>query len=178
MVIQAYAPTSNAEEAEVEQFYDDLQDFLELTPKKRCPFHYRGLECKSRKSRNICSNRQIWPWSTEWSRAKANRVGLYKSHKCMKQAWCKTVGCGGTCIQWRCFISSQIIHIQIKHNKNLDFPGGLVTKSLPANAGDTGLLPGVEDSARSGAAKPVCHSYWARTLEPVLCNGRSHCHEE
>ena len=34
MVSQAYAPTSNAEEAEVEQFYEDLQDLLELTPKK------------------------------------------------------------------------------------------------------------------------------------------------
>ena len=34
MVIQAYAPNSNAEEAEVEQFYEDLQDLLELTPKK------------------------------------------------------------------------------------------------------------------------------------------------
>ena len=34
MVIQAYAPTSNAEEAEVEQFFEDLQDLLELTPKK------------------------------------------------------------------------------------------------------------------------------------------------
>ena len=33
-VIQDYAPTSNAEEAEVEWFYEDLQDFLELTPKK------------------------------------------------------------------------------------------------------------------------------------------------
>ena len=41
---------------------------------KRCLFHYRGLECKIRKSRNTWSNRQIWPWSTEWSRAKANRV--------------------------------------------------------------------------------------------------------
>ena len=41
---------------------------------KRCPFHYRGLECKSRKSGDTWSNRQIWPWSTEWSRAKANRV--------------------------------------------------------------------------------------------------------
>ena len=41
---------------------------------KRCPFHYRGLECKSRKSRNTWSNRQIWPWSTEWGRAKANRL--------------------------------------------------------------------------------------------------------
>ena len=33
-VIQVYSPTSNAEEAEVEQFYEDLQDLLELTPKK------------------------------------------------------------------------------------------------------------------------------------------------
>ena len=33
-VIQVYAPTSNAEEAEVEPFYEDLQDLLELTPKK------------------------------------------------------------------------------------------------------------------------------------------------
>ena len=34
MVIQAYAPTSNTEGAEVEQFYEDLQDLLELTPPK------------------------------------------------------------------------------------------------------------------------------------------------
>ena len=72
-VIQAYAPTSNAEKAEVERFYEDLQDILELT-QKRCPFHYRGLECKSRKSRNTRSNRQIWPGTREWSRAKTNRV--------------------------------------------------------------------------------------------------------
>ena len=65
MVIQVYAPTSNAEEAEVERFYEDLQDFLELTPPKRCPFHHRGLECKSTESGNTWSNRLIWPWSTE-----------------------------------------------------------------------------------------------------------------
>ena len=52
-VIQVYAPTSNAEKAEVEWFYEDLQDLLELRPKKRCPFHHRGLECKSRKSRYL-----------------------------------------------------------------------------------------------------------------------------
>ena len=73
-VIQVYAPTSNAEETEVEWFYEDLRDLLELTPKKRCPFHYRGLECKSRKSRDTWSNREIWPWSTKWSRSKANRI--------------------------------------------------------------------------------------------------------
>ena len=64
-VIQVYSQISNAEEVEVEQFCEDLQDLLELTPPKRCPFHYRGLVSKSRKSRNTCSNRQIWAWSTE-----------------------------------------------------------------------------------------------------------------
>ena len=43
---------------------------------KSCLFHYRALECKSRKSRDTWSNRQIWPWSTKWSRSKANRVLL------------------------------------------------------------------------------------------------------
>ena len=51
-VIQVYAPTANAEEAEVQWFYKDLQEFLELTPKKG-PIHHRGLQCKSRKSRDI-----------------------------------------------------------------------------------------------------------------------------
>ena len=37
-----------------------------INTKKRCLLHHRGLECKS--------NRQVWPWSTNWSRAKANRV--------------------------------------------------------------------------------------------------------
>ena len=52
-VIQVYASTSNAEEAEAEQFYEDLQDFLEPIKKKKCPFHSRGLECKSRKSPGV-----------------------------------------------------------------------------------------------------------------------------
>ena len=60
-VIQVYALTSNTEEAEVEQFSEDLQDLLELTPQKRCPFYHRGLEGRSSKSRNTRSNRQIRP---------------------------------------------------------------------------------------------------------------------
>ena len=70
-VIRVYAPTSNAEEAEV--LWRPTRPFRTNT-RKRCPFHYRGLECKSRKSRNTWSNRQIWPWNVEWSRVKANRV--------------------------------------------------------------------------------------------------------
>ena len=64
-VIQVYAPTTNAKEDKVEQFYEDLQNLLELTPKKRYYFPHRGLECKSRKSRDTWSNRQVWPWSTK-----------------------------------------------------------------------------------------------------------------
>ena len=56
-VIQVYAPTSNAEEAEADQLYEDLQDLLELTlppppPPQRCLFNHKGLECKIRKSRD------------------------------------------------------------------------------------------------------------------------------
>ena len=51
-VIQVYASTSNAEKAEVERIYEDLQDLLELTPPKDCPFYERELEYKSRNSRN------------------------------------------------------------------------------------------------------------------------------
>ena len=46
-VIQVYAPTTNAKEAEVERYFEDLQDLLQLTPKKRHHFHHSGLECKS-----------------------------------------------------------------------------------------------------------------------------------
>ena len=42
-VIQVYAPTSNAEEAEIEWFYENLQDLLELTAQKD-PFHHRALK--------------------------------------------------------------------------------------------------------------------------------------
>ena len=96
-VIQVSAPTSNAEETEVEWLYEDLQDLLELTPKKRCPFHYRGLECKSRKSRNTWSNRQIWPqmWNEAGQRllefcqenALAIANTLFQQHKRRLYTW-------------------------------------------------------------------------------------------
>jgi len=66
---------------------------------KRCPFHYRGLECKSRKSRNTWSNRLMWPWSTEWSREKPNRVvplvianTLFQQHKRRLYTWTSPEG--------------------------------------------------------------------------------------
>ena len=50
IVIQVYAPTTNAKDTEAERFYEDLQDLLELTPKKKkkksCPFYYRDWNAK------------------------------------------------------------------------------------------------------------------------------------
>ena len=54
-------PTSNPEEAEVEWFYEDLQDLLELTPQKDVIFIIGDCNTKVGKSRNTWSNRQIWP---------------------------------------------------------------------------------------------------------------------
>ena len=62
-VIQVYALTINSEEAEVELFYEDLQNLLELTPKKDILFITGDWNAKV--GRDTWSNRQIWPWSTE-----------------------------------------------------------------------------------------------------------------
>ena len=61
-VIQVYAPTSNAEEAEVEWFYEDLQDLLELTPPKDVLFIIGNSNAKGgSQDFDTWSNRQIWP---------------------------------------------------------------------------------------------------------------------
>ena len=60
-----FAPTSNTEEAEVERFYEDLQDLLELIPKKDVLFIIGDWNAKAGSQKNTWSNRQIWPWSTE-----------------------------------------------------------------------------------------------------------------
>ena len=52
-VIQVYAPTSNAEEAEVEQFYEDLQDLLELTPQKDVLFIIGDWNVKVEVKKNL-----------------------------------------------------------------------------------------------------------------------------
>ena len=62
-VIQVYAPTTNAEEAEVEWFYEDLQDHLELTPKKDILFFIGDWNVNV--GRDTQNNRQVWPQSTK-----------------------------------------------------------------------------------------------------------------
>ena len=64
-VIQVYALTSNTEEAEVEWFYEDLRDLLELTPKKDVLFIIGDWNAKVGTQATPGSNRQIWPWNAE-----------------------------------------------------------------------------------------------------------------
>ena len=65
--------------------------------KKRCPFHHRVLECKSRKSRDTWTNRQLWPWSTKWRRQRPTEFyqentpviadTLFQQHKRQFYTW-------------------------------------------------------------------------------------------
>ena len=66
-VIQIYAPTSNAEEVEVEQFYKDLQKILQLTPKKYVLFIIGDWSAKvgSQEIPGVTGKfGQVWPWNT------------------------------------------------------------------------------------------------------------------
>ena len=62
------------------------------------------------------------------------------------------------------FLKLSIFLIYLKHVQG--FSGGAVVKNLPANAGDTGLIPGPEDPTCCEATKSVQHSYWDCVLEP------------
>ena len=64
-VIQVYAPTSNAEEAEVEWFYEDLQDLLELTPKRDVLFIIGDWNAKIGSQETPGVTGELWPWNTE-----------------------------------------------------------------------------------------------------------------
>ena len=72
-VIKVYAPTSNAEETEVEQFYEDLQDLLELTPKKDVLFILGDWNAKvrSQETPGLTDKFGLEMWM---NRAKTNRV--------------------------------------------------------------------------------------------------------
>ena len=68
-VVQVYTPITDVNEAEVDCFYEYLQ-CLKLAPEKT----FFSLECKSRKSGHTRNSRQVWHWSTKWSRAKEREV--------------------------------------------------------------------------------------------------------
>ena len=89
-VIQAYAPASNTEEAEVERFYEDLQDLLELTPPKDVLFIIGDWNAKVGSQGTPGVTGKFGLGLQKRSRAKANRVlpricighnTLFKQHK-------------------------------------------------------------------------------------------------
>ena len=84
MVIQAYAPTNNAEEAEVEQFYEDLQDLLELTPNKDVLFIIGNWNAKvgSRETPEVTGKFGLGVW---------NEAGLQIDYILCSQRWKSSV---------------------------------------------------------------------------------------
>jgi len=64
IVIQVYAPITDAEEAEADQFYEDLEDLIELTPKKDVLLIIVDWNAKVG-SQEILGVTEVWPWSTK-----------------------------------------------------------------------------------------------------------------
>ena len=83
MVIQVYALNSNAEEAEIGWFNGDLQDLLELTPKKDVLFNIGGWNAKV-ESQEIPGDTWIWPFWQIWS--KKNEAGQRLTEFCQEKA--------------------------------------------------------------------------------------------
>ena len=86
-IIQVYAPTSNAEEAEVEWFYEDLQDLLELTPKKDVFFIIGDWNAKlgSQETPGVTGKFDLGIWNEAGQRLKENSLvianTLFQQHK-------------------------------------------------------------------------------------------------
>ena len=80
MVIQAYAPTSNAEETEVERFYEDLQDLLELTAKKDVLFIIGDWNAKIR-------SQEIPGVTGKFGLGIENEAGKVLTEFCQEENW-------------------------------------------------------------------------------------------
>ena len=81
-VIQVYVPTSNAEEAEVEQFYEDLQDRLELTPKKDVLFIIGDWNAKvgSQETPGVTGNFGLGMWNEAGQRVLPRKCTGHSKH--------------------------------------------------------------------------------------------------
>ena len=110
--------------------------------KKRCPFHYRGLECKSRKSRNTCSNRQIWPgiWNEAGQRliefCQENTLvienTLFQQHKRRLYTWKSPDGQHRNQILYIVCEDGEALYSQQKQNQELTV--AQIMKSLLPNS--------------------------------------------
>ena len=112
---------------------------------KRCPFHHRGLKCKSRTSRDTQNNRQVWPWSTKWSRVKANRVfsrehtGHSKHHLPITQEMTLYMEITRWSAQksgWLCSLQAKMEKLSNSHQKqDLELIVAKIMNSLLQNSG-------------------------------------------
>ena len=106
-----------------------------------------------------------WVWAQSWSGSLRYR---FRSHQFR-----------GTVLRPRstqtrpCLGGGSGLGLPLQKKVEGDFPGGAAVKNLPANAGDTGSIPGPGRSTSCGTTKPVRHNYWACALEPVRHNYRA-----
>ena len=87
------------------------------TPKKWCDFHHRWLESKIRKSRDTWSKKQVWTWSTKWSRTKTNRVLQHTGHRKHPLPTTQEMTLHVDIIRWSTLKSDWLYSLQLKVEK-------------------------------------------------------------
>ena len=94
MVLQGYAPTSNAEEAEVERFYEDLQDLLELTPQKDVLFNIEDWNAKVGSQVSTCNGGYSGDGGSipGSGRSPGGGNGNLLQYSCLKTSWTEGPG--------------------------------------------------------------------------------------
>ena len=153
-VIHVYAPTSNAEEAEVERFYEDLQDLLELTPKRDVLFIIGNWNAK-------LGSQQIPGVTGKFDLGVQNEAGERLTEFCQENALVIAIPFSNNTREDSIHGHHQMVNIEIRliiffaaedgealysQQKNMTdsttkgFPGRSVVKNLPANAGDVGFM--------------------------------------
>ena len=123
--------------------------------------------------------RETLAYVQEVTRKRIFIAALFTIAKTWKQPKCSSVESNMNKLVYshnELLYSSQNQWIIVIHNINKfwDFPGGAVVKNPPANAGTWVWSLVWEDPTCHGANKPVCHNYWACTLQPVHRNCWAH----
>ena len=163
-VVQAYAPTSNAEEAEVEQFYEDLKDLLELTPKKDVLFIIGGGNAKvgSQEIPGVTGKYGLGMWNEAGERltkfCQENELvianTLFQQHKRRLYKWTSPVGQHRNQIDY--ILCSQRWRSSIQSTKTR--PGadcGSDGKASACSARHPGSIPGLGRSPGEGNGNPL-----------------------
>ena len=143
-VIQIYAQSSNAKEAEVEWFYEDLQDFLELTPKKDVLFIIRDWNAKvgSQETTGVTGKFGLGVWNEagqrliEFCQENASVIAntLFQQHKRRLYTWTSPDGQHQNQIDYIIFSQRWKSFIQLAKNQDCELTVAQIVNSLLSNS--------------------------------------------